>query len=179
MTKIKTPFGEYAGKGTAATPATGTLTVEETGVDSAMVTTIDIADLALIVTTNASKADGKLLYTLPAGNVIIKRVTFALGITGTAALNAADTPDVGFGTTVASGVAAVISGTGAFENILTGQTWSAACAGVVQQGSVATTLAIATAGDHTIYLNLAAAWTGVDAGMKATGRIIIEWAFMS
>lgn len=179
MTKILTPFGEYAGKGTAATPATGTITVNETGVDSHMVTTIDIAYLALIVTTNANKADGKLLYTLPAGNVIVKRATIALGITGTAALNAADTPDVGLGTTVASGSVAVLGGTAGFENIMTGQTWTAACAGVVQQASIATTLAIATAGDHTVYLNIADGWDGIDAGMKATGRVIIEWAFMS
>lgn len=177
-TKIKTPFGAYAGQGTAATPATGTITVNETGVDSAMVTTIDIADLALIVTTNANKGDGKLLYTLPAGNVIIKRATIALGIIGTAALNAADTPDLGLGTVVASGAIAVLSGTATFENILTGQTVSA-CDNTVQMASVASTLTIASAAAHTVYLNIADGWAGIDAGMLATGRVIIEWAFMS
>lgn len=177
-TKIKTPFGAYAGQGTAATPATGTITVNETGVDSAMVTTIDIADLALIVTTNANKGDGKLLYTLPAGNVIIKRATIALGIIGTAALNAADTPDLGLGTVVASGTVNVLSGTATFENILTGQTVSA-CDNTVQMASVASTLTIASAAAHTVYLNIADGWAGIDAGMLATGRVIIEWAFMS
>jgi len=174
---IKTPFGVFAANGTPATPATGTLSVVETGVDQDRITTIDIADLVLIATTNANKGDGKLLYTLPAGNVIITRATIALGIVGTAALNVADTPDLGLGTVVASGAVAVLSGTGTFENILTGQTVSA-CDGTVQLASVASTLTIAAAAAHTIYLNIADGWAGVDAGMKATGRVVIEWKYM-
>jgi hypothetical protein len=176
---IKTPFAAFAaGDGTPATPATGTLTVLETGIDQNRVTTIDIADLVLITTTNANKGDGKLLYTLPAGNILITRASISLGIEGTAALNAADTPDVGLGTSVATGTIDVLSGTAAFENILTGQTWSAACAGVRQQASVAATLSVLAAGAHTVYLNIADGWAGVDAGMKATGRVVIEWKYM-
>jgi len=178
MTKILTPFGAFAGAGTVATPATGTITANETGVDSHRITTIDIADLNLITTTNASKGDGKLIYTFPAGNIIVKRATIALGIIGTAALNVADTPDLGLGTVVASGAVAVLSGTGTFENILTGQTVSA-CDNTVQLASVAATLTIATAAAHTVYLNIADGWAGIDAGMLATGRVIIEWAYMS
>jgi hypothetical protein len=44
--------------------------------------------------------------------------------------------------------------------------------------SVASTLTVASAAAHTIYLNIAAAWAGVDAGMKATGRVVIEWKYM-
>jgi hypothetical protein len=76
--RIKTPFAAFAANGTAATPATGTLKVLETGVDQNRVTTIDIADLVLITTTAAAKADGKLLYTLPAGNIIITRASISL-----------------------------------------------------------------------------------------------------
>jgi hypothetical protein len=176
---IKTPFAAFAaGDGTAATPATGTLTVLETGIDQDRITTIDIADLVLITTTAADKADGKLLYTLPAGNIIITRASISLGIVGTAALNAADTPDVGLGTVVATGAVATLDGTATFENILTGQTWSAACNEVRQQASVATTLSVLTAGAHTVYLNIADGWAGIDAGMKATGRIVLEWKYM-
>ncbi len=175
--KILTPFGVFAAEGTPATPATGTLSVTETGVDQARVTTIDIADLSLIATTNASKGDGKLLYTLPAGNVIITRASIALGIEGTGALNAADTPDLGLGTVVATGAVAVLSGTATFENILTGQTVSA-CNGTVQLATAASTLTIASAAAHTVYLNIADGWAGIDAGMKATGRVVLEWKYM-
>jgi len=178
-TKILTPFGAFAGTPAATVvPATGTVVANETGFDSHRITTIDIASLNLITTTNASLGAGKLIYTLPAGNIIIKRATIALGIIGTAALNVADTPDLGLGTVVASGAVAVLSGTGTFENILTGQTVSA-CDNTVTMASVATTLTIASAAAHSIYLNIADGWAGVDAGMLATGRVIIEWAYMS
>ena len=177
--KILRPFGAYAAIGTGATPATGTLVTTEIGGDQSHVTTIDIADLALIVTTNANKADGKLLYTFPAGNILITGASLSLGIVGTAALNAADTPDVGLGTVVASGAVATLDGTATFENILTGQTWSAACNSVVQQAVSATSLSILAAAAHTVYLNIADGWAGVDAGMKATGRIVINWQYMS
>ena len=179
MAKLLRPFGAFAAIGTAATPATGTITVTETGGDQSHVTTIDIADLALIATTNASKADGKLLYTFPAGNILITGSTLSLGIVGTAALNAADTPDVGLGTVVASGAVATLDGTATFENIMTGQTWSAACNSVVQQAVSATSLGILSAAAHTVYLNIADGWAGIDAGMKATGRITLSWQYMS
>lgn len=179
MTKILTPFGAYSATPAATVvPATGTVVANETGVDSHRITTIDIADLSLIVTTNASKGDGKLIYTFPAGNIIVKRATIALGIVGTGALNVADTPDLGIGTVVATGAVAVLSGTATFENILTGQTVSA-CDGTVQMASVASTLTITAAAAHSVYLNIADGWAGVDAGMKATGRVILEWAYMS
>ncbi len=178
MTKILTPFGAYAAAGTLATPATGTMTVNETGFDSHRITTIDIADLNLITTTNASLGAGKLIYTFPAGNIIVKRATVALGIIGTAALNVADTPELGLGTVVASGVVAVLSGTATFENIMTALVVSA-CDNTVQQASAATPLTIASAAAHTCYLNIADAWAGIDAGMLVTGRVIIEWAYMS
>lgn len=177
-TKILTPFGAYAAIGTVATPATGTITVNETGVDSEHVTTIDIANLSLITTTNASKGDGKLLYTFPAGNIIVKSCSMALGIIGTAALNVADTPDLGLGTVVASGAVAVLSGTATFENIMTGQTVSA-CDNTVTLAGVDTILPIASASAHTVYLNIADGWAGIDAGMLATGRVVLKWQYMS
>lgn len=178
MTKILRPFGAYAAIGTVANPATGTITVTELGGDQSHITTIDIADLSLIVTTNASKGDGKLIYTFPAGNILVKSCSMALAIVGTGALNVADTPDLGLGTVVATGVIAVLSGTATFENIMTGQTVSA-CDGTVTLNGVDTILPIAAASAHTVYLNMADGWAGVDAGMKATGRVVIEWQYMS
>jgi hypothetical protein len=84
--KILTPFGAYAGTAAATVvPATGTVIANETGFDSHRITTIDIADLTLITTTAAAKGDGKLIYTFPAGKIIVKRTTLSVGIIGTAA----------------------------------------------------------------------------------------------
>lgn len=174
--EILPPFGSQ-NKGTKATPATGTITEKTWGGDNRYFTEINIDDLSLIVTTNASKADGKLIYTLPAGNIIIKSAAMKIGIVGTGSANAADTPDLGIGTVVATGAVAVLSGTGTFENIMTGQTVSA-CDGTAVLNSVDTILAIASSAAHTIYLNIADGWAGVDAGMLASGRVVIEWCFM-
>ncbi len=178
-TKILTPFGAFAGTPAATVvPATGTIVANETGFDSHRITTIDIADLVLGATTNASLGIGKLIYTLPAGDIIITRATTQLSMIGTAALNAASTPVVGLGTVIASGAVAVLSGTATFENIKAGVAL-ADCNSTIQRSSVALTLGIASASAHSVYLNAAVAWAGIDAGMKITGRVIIEWAYMS
>ena len=120
-----------------------------------------------------------MIYTFPAGKIIVKRTTFSVGIIGTAALNAADTPEIGVGTSVATGTIATLgAGSAAMENMFDG-TAIAACDNTAYQGSQSLTLGIAAAGSHAVYLNVADTWTGVDAGMKATGRVIIEWAYMS
>jgi hypothetical protein len=178
--KILTPFGAYAGTAAATVvPATGTVVANETGFDSHRITTIDIADLSLIVTTNASKGDGKLIYTFPAGKIVVKRTTLSIGVVGTAALNVADTPEIGVGTVVATGAIATLgAGAATMENLFDGTAISA-CDNTAYQGSQSLTLAIAAAGVHNVYLNIADGWAGIDAGMKATGRVIIEWAYMS
>lgn len=176
--KILRPFGAFAAIGTVATPATGTIEVTENGGNQSHVTTLDIAGLSLLSTTNANKAGGALIYTLPAGNILITRSSLSGYIVGTGTANAADTPDVGLGTVIGSGSVATLDGTATFENILTGQTWGD-CNSTVQQAISATSLGILSAAAHTIHLNAADGWAGVDAGMKFTGRIVIEWQYMS
>lgn len=177
MATIRPPFADIT-KGTVATPATGTLSVKEYGGDGFHITEITIDDLSLIVPVAAANlGSGKLLYTLPAGNIVIKSAAMNLGITGTGSTNAADTPDLGIGTVVATGAVAVLSGTATFENIMTGQTVSA-CNGTAVVNSVNTILAIATASAHTIYLNIADGWAGADDGMLASGKVIIEWYYL-
>jgi len=160
-----------------ATPLAGTITAIEWGGDNKHITELTITSVPLIVTTNASKGDGKPIYTLPAGKVIIKSAAMNIGIVGTAALNVADTPDLGLGTVVASGAVSVLSGTATFENIMTGQTVGA-CANTKTVAAVDTILSIPTANAHTVYLNIADGWAGIDAGMLATGKIVLEWQYL-
>jgi len=180
MTKILTPFGVFAATPAATVvPATGTVVANETGFDSHRITTIDIADLTILATTNASVGGGKLIYTFPAGKIVVKRATISIGVIGTAALNVADTPEIGLGTVVATGAIATLgAGSATMENIFEGTAMSA-CDNTAYQGSQDRILAITAAGVHDVYLNLADGWAGIDAGMKATGRVILEWAYMS
>lgn len=160
--------------GAAGTPATGVTAVEE--VDGSLhKTTLTISTTLPAIAGGAALAVGKLLYTLPAG------ASQVLGSHASVALNevdgniTADTPDVGLGTTIASGVVAVLGGTAAFENIMTGQT-AADCNGTATVASVATNLAIAPAGDHTVYLNVADTWAaGGELACPVTGTVVLLW----
>jgi len=100
-----------------------------------------------------------------------------------------DTPDVGLGTVIATGAVAVLSGTGTFEDIITGQTWNKALTGVVDHFATlftgvvteATTVPlIPAAGAGTaIYLNAADGWAaGVTGNLTATGLVAITYTIV-
>lgn len=128
----------------------------------------------------AALAIGKLIYTLPAGAIIIHGAYISMGITQTQGNINANTPDVGLGTTIGSGVNALLSAVGAAaENILTGQT-AANCTGTATVKTVNTPVVIAAADDHTIYFNAAASWAASgDAAALLAGTIVIDWSFMA
>lgn len=178
MGAIRAPFGLDDPIGTPATPATGTITVKEGQSDIYHFTEITIADLSLITPVAAANlASGKLLYTLPEGNIMIKSAAINIALAGTGSTCAADTPDLGLGTVVGTGAVAVLGGTATFENIMTGQTMDD-CNGTAEVTAVNTILTIASSGAHTIYLNIADGWAGADDGILATGKVIIEWLYM-
>lgn len=131
---------------------------------------------------------GKLVYTLPAGEIMVNSISMNVAIKQTQGNITADTPDLGVGTTVASGAVALLSGTAAFENLITGQTMTN-CNGTktlyVGQPNGAAPFKIATGDNHTIYLNAACAWTAGgeapfgDAGALLQGEIVINWNYFS
>ena len=126
----------------------------------------------------ANLAVGKLIYTFPAGAIRVTATKMDVGITQTQGNINADTPDIGIGTTIGSGVVAVLGGTAAFENILTGQT-ATNCTGTKTVKTVDTSLVIETAGDHTVYLNVADGWaaSGDDAAIL-TGTVTLHWQYL-
>lgn len=126
----------------------------------------------------ANLAVGKKLYTLPAGEILITGTSMSVAIEGATAIQA-DTPDIGIGTTIATGAVAVLGGTAAFENILTGQTMTD-CNGTETVATVSTNLVIATAGSHVVYLNVADGWAaGGDAAADVSGTILLTWKYLS
>lgn len=125
----------------------------------------------------ANLAVGKLLYTLPAGAVIVNGSKLNVAITKTQGNITADTPDIGLGTTIASGAVAVLGGTAAFENILTGQT-AADCNATATVKTVDTSLVIETADAHGVYLNVADGWAASgDTGAILSGTVTLHWQF--
>lgn len=124
----------------------------------------------------AALALGKLAYTFPAGVIVVKAATMNIALDEDDGNITTDTPDVGIGTTIGSGVEATLDGVGAAaENILTGQT-AADCNGTATTAAVNTALYIASGGDHTVYLNVADDWaaSGED-NCAVSGTITLEW----
>jgi hypothetical protein len=152
--------------------------------------------LALAVTDafttgdNAALGDGHLIYTFPAGQIVVHSASLVdIAITSASTEQQNDTPDVGLGTTEATGVIATLDGTPAMENILTGQTWSTGkmngtAQSAVDMADVATGnggLVIADGGDHTVYLNIADTWAddlGGDLTADVTGVVHLVWSYM-
>ena len=180
MGTIRPPFCPLLNVGTVATPATGSYAVTEGGDSVNHITEIAVTDVLLIApTAAANKLDGKLLYTFPAGNIVVKKSALNLTLDDVGTTCAADTPEVGLGTTVASGTAAAVLAT-TTENILEGGT----CVAPKVDGTAATVgtdttdLVIKAADAHTVYLNIGDNWAGADDGISATGKIILEWKYL-
>lgn len=152
---------------------------EETFGNPALYRTILRIDTALgAIAGGADLALGKLILTLPSVECIIKAAAMSLAIKQTQAHITADTPDIGLGTTVASGAVAVLGGTAAFENILTGQT-AADCDGTpTVETVVSSPLALTTGGvNKTIYANVADGWAASgDAAAKLRGTVELWWS---
>jgi hypothetical protein len=131
----------------------------------------------------ANLAVGKLLYTLPAGAIIIESAYMSLAITQSQGNITADTPDGGLGTVIGSGAVATLDGTATFEDILTGQTFND-CNGTAEVKTAIPTagvpLVIEAAGAHTIYFNVADGWAASgDAAALLVGTVVVNWRFVA
>uniref|UniRef100_A0A6H1ZDX9 Uncharacterized protein n=1 Tax=viral metagenome TaxID=1070528 RepID=A0A6H1ZDX9_9ZZZZ len=163
------------------TAETGT-TAAEYGDGYRHITVLTVNTTLPAIAGGADLAVGKLLYALPAGAVVVHSSHMDLAITQTQGNITADTPDGGLGTTIASGVVNVLSGTAAFENILTGQAFND-CNGTAEDKAAiptgGTSLVIESGGDHTIYFNVADGWAASgDAAATLTGTVVIEWTHL-
>ena len=180
MTKtLRGPFGEnkpITAKN-VGTVADGSSVVEYgNGVFHQSVITVDttLGDIP----GGAALGLGKLVYTFPDGALDVKSTYMSIALTQTDGYITADTPYVGVGTVVASGVIADLTGTATFDLLLENQA-AADCNGTATVKHLATSLVIATADAHTVYLNVADTWaaSGDDACLL-TGTIILEWTFV-
>jgi hypothetical protein len=142
-------------------------------------TTLYVDTTMPAIAGGAALAVGALVYTLPAGADIISGSQLNIALQQVDGNVDADTPDIGLGTTIASGVVSVLGGTAAFENIMTGQT-AADCDGAATLKTIGTQLVIEAAGGHGVYLNIADTWAASgDATLGASGEIVLFWTPVS
>ena len=141
-------------------------------------TVLTVATTLPAIAGGANLAVGNLLYTLPAGAVVVNCAQMSLAITQSEGNITADTPDGGLGTTIASGAVAVLGGTAAFENILTGQAFGD-CDGAVELITVAPGFVIEAAAAHTVHFNVADGWAASgDAGAALAGQVVLDWSLI-
>lgn len=172
-------YRKFEGSATLfGTPNTG-VTAYEYGDARRRITKLSFTDLSVGASTGAAALGiGKLLYTLPAGAIVVKAAYMSVALSGAGSTIDTDTPDGGLGTVIGSGVVSVLGGTATFENILTGQTFN-------DVNGTAETLAVSNqiltiqpADARTVYFNLADTWAGA-AAITATGTVVIEWVLIS
>ena len=178
------------GQRTVGTVGTGvTETTYEQGGDingRAYLTNLFIAAGTSVVTTpdTASLAQGTLIYTFPAGQIIVKRVYGDFGLDINDVNNVADTPEVGLGTLIASGAVSDLGTVGAAAEDIWGPHVAAGCdteADTSDAGQFITVpnLIIAGAGAHLVHFNVADNWGNgagtADVTLVNGARFIIEW----
>lgn len=125
---------------------------------------------------------GKLLYTFPAGVIIVDSAHKSLAIQQTEGNITADTPDGGLGTVIATGAVSTLDGTGTFEDIITGQTFND-CDGTAEVKTALPTagvpLIIPAASAHTVHFNVADTWAASgDAAAGLAGTVVLNWRFV-
>lgn len=170
----------------AGTAGTG-VTAIESGNGNHRRTELIVAATHVLVTTpdNESLGQGALIYTFPAGQIIVHRVYGDVGLEINDALLVADTPEIGLGSVVATGAIAVLNGS-TMEDIW-GPHVVAGCdtgADATDAGQFVSTkeFVIANAGAHTVYLNCADAWAdganSADVVLENAARFVIDWTIL-
>lgn len=182
---------EYIRSKTAlgSTPSTiSTVTFNEYSTGKDVVTVLKLTDFVVgaLAGAGAALGVGNILYTFPAGQHL--ELVYAFDDLSLKAAGTAVACDVGLGSVIASGAVSVLSGTGTFEDRLTGQTISTDPAG----GTAVSKLLGATAGIGTgialnatnsvknVFLNAAGTWNANNVGdLTASGTVVLKWTIMN
>ena len=169
--------------GTAGTNVTAT----EYGNGFVHVTELTLSAIPITIGDTAALATGSLIYTFPAGVVKVQAISGTVDLTLTTGTPTTDTPEVGLGTTVGSGVVATLGAVDPAAENLAGPVAMTDIAGTdslvdsaTASGTKAYALLIAAADDHTVYLNFADTWANVDdTAATSSGSVYIEWTLLS
>ena len=168
--------------GNVGTVNTG-VTAQEYGDGRNHVTVLTVSQVDAISTgDNTALADGYLLYTFPAGVIIVHHTYMSMGITATAEQQA-DQPKVGIGTVIGTGAVANLTNPATFMDLLTEQDGLAD--GTLEVKTLGPTAAIPfviEVGDaHTVHYNVADTWaddTSTDLTADIAGTLTLEWTYL-
>lgn len=165
------------GVGTAGS----SVTAAEYGDGQNHVTKLTISGLAVTIGDNASLAIGSLIYTLPAGDIIVHGAGGSVQLALDTGTPTTDTPEVGLGTTIGAEANATLGAVDAAAENIAGPHVMNNVAGTAEpiNSVTAGVLHIPAAGDHTIYLNFADAWANVsDDAATVTAELWIAWTLL-
>jgi len=162
---------------------TGVTAVEHgDGINHCTVLTVALTD-CYTVADNSALCDGALIYTFPAGRILIEAIGFSLGVT--LAEDTTNTPEFGLGFLAGSDTQATLGADDVTCENIHGPETLADCAGtaeVVQAiAGNGTPLALAVGDAHTVYANIAATWAdtaGTDLTGDLAGECTICWKFL-
>jgi len=168
-----------ANVGTAGTGVTAT----EWGDGYTHTSVLTVSTTLAAITGGVAQALGNLVYTFPAGAIVVNEAYMSMAITQSEGNINADTPDVGIGTTQASGANATLSAVASTaEDIITGQT-AADCNGTATVKTIDESMdaVVIESGDtRTVYFNVADTWAASgDSAAAIAGTIVLKWAFMN
>ena len=166
------------------TANTGVTAVEHgDGYNHTTILTVSQED-AVTVADNSALCDGYLLYTFPAGEIIVNSASISMAVT--LAEDTTATPEVGLGTVIGSDTQATLGADDAGCEDILGPATADDCAGTAEVLTVAvgagTPLVIAAAGAHLVHFNLAATWAdtaGTDLTGDIAGTVVLNWAFVA
>jgi len=138
---------------------------------------LTLTNVVVTVGSSENLGVGALIYTLPTGAALIRDAYMSVAIAGVTTTT--DTPDVGLGTVIASGVVTALGGTATFEDIITGQAAADTNGTATVKGAGPTAgvpLEITTAGAHTVHVNAADGWgANADAAGTLNGTVVISY----
>lgn len=142
-------------------------------------TKLTLAALAATIGDNASLAGGNLIYTFPPGVIVINSVTLSVGMTLTTGTPTTDTPELGLGTTIASGANATLGAVAATAEDVAGPAVLDDIAGTAEIVTKVDGFIILAAAAHTLHINWADAFADVD-NTDATldGTVTINWSLL-
>ena len=160
------------------TPGTG-VTAVEYGDGFNHTTILTLAAVAATIGDAAALAGGALIYTFPAGALVINSVTMSVGLNLTTGTPTTDTPELGLGTVIGSGVNATLGDVGATSEDILGPGVADDIAGTAELLTKSTGLKVEAADPHTVHMNYADTWADVD-DTTATldGTVVLNWTLL-
>jgi hypothetical protein len=172
----------YTVRNKANVGAVGTsVTAVENGDGKSHVTTLTITNKAYTIGDNQNLGIGSIIYTLPAGTQMVEACYISVGLTATDAANAANTPEVGVGTTIGTGAITAVTTT--MEDIFEGDAM-ANCTGtayvLAKLPTANVPLLFQTGGTKDIFLNFAAAWSdNTVQTATVSGTVVLKWTSLA